>query len=276
VSNWLAVHPGTAFVLALVLVAVTGGVDYLTGFELSFSLFYLAPVMLAAWFSGARATAAVVVLSACTWLVADLTAGHVYSREWIPVWNSLIRLAVFVLTALLLRTLRAALMAEQRLADSDPLTGLANRRAFCESLEQELARAARYGEAVTVAYFDLDNFKQVNDSMGHDTGDDLLRRVATTLRDHVRATDVVARLGGDEFALLYPRADYTSAARGLQKLREQLLAAMRERAWPVTFSIGALSYARPAVAVRECLAECDALMYQVKRHGKNDLVHERR
>ncbi|HTC77354.1 MAG TPA: diguanylate cyclase, partial [Terriglobales bacterium] len=100
--------------------------------------------------------------------------------------------------------LAAALAAEKELSRSDPLTGLPNRRAFYEVALAEADRARRYRHPLSLAYLDVDNFKQVNDDYGHDAGDELLVRVAEVLRRNLRNNDIVARLGGDEFAMLLP------------------------------------------------------------------------
>src|SRR6185312_6159583 len=105
------------------------------------------------------------------------------------------------------------------LARIDALTGVANGRTFYDLARVELCRFQRTGRPFTVAYLDLDNFKQVNDRLGHPAGDDLLRRVAQVLRDNTRVLDVPARLGGDEFALLLPETDAEDALPVLSKLR---------------------------------------------------------
>ena len=125
---------------------------------------------------------------------------------------------------------------------------------------------------MTLLYIDLDNFKQVNDAFGHETGDELLIEVAATIRTNVRSTDTVARLGGDEFALLLPETDQEAALVVTNKLREALLVSMQRREWPVTFSIGLVSFATPPESVEEMLKQADAVMYSVKLKGKNSIA----
>jgi diguanylate cyclase (GGDEF)-like protein len=122
---------------------------------------------------------------------------------------------------------------------------------------------------MTLAYIDLDGFKKVNDQLGHNVGDEVLRIAAKTLRAGVRRPDTVARLGGDEFALLLPQTDVAGAQTFLPRLREELLAAMRRNGWPVTFSIGALTCPTAPASLAEVVSEADELMYDVKRAGKN-------
>lgn len=267
-------HAGIVLGGALVVALLVGVLDFLTGFELSFSLFYLGPVAIAAWYLGPRAGYGIALLSAVLWVIADLAGGHEYSQQWMPLWNSIIRLAFFVMVTALLVRLKDALNAKEVLANTDHLTRLSNRRAFNERLELELKRAVRYRQVFTLVCFDLDNFKQVNDSMGHDAGDELLKCVGAVLAGHTRDVDVAARLGGDEFAVLFPLMEPEAAGNALPKLRSALLAAMEQRGWPVTFSIGAITFVRPSGTLRDVLKAVDELMYKVKKQGKNDLWYK--
>ena len=167
--------------------------------------------------------------------------------------------------------LRAALEAEKELARTDPLTSVANRRAFFEMTEAERNHAERFSHPITVAYIDVDHLKQVNDSLGHDVGDAVLKTTADTIRAHIRSTDAVARLGGDEFALLLPGADVTASEQALRKMQETLLTEMRGHRWPVTFSIGAAVFLPPFESCRRMLSIADAVMYSVKTSGRNAL-----
>jgi diguanylate cyclase (GGDEF)-like protein/PAS domain S-box-containing protein len=156
------------------------------------------------------------------------------------------------------------------LAGRDPLTGLANRRLFAEHLDTALARARRAQLGLGVAWFDLDDFKRVNDRHGHAAGDSLLQDVARRLRATVRENDLVARLGGDEFLVLLtdlPLADTEAAAatvieRAIHSLAEPLLAA--GAALRVTASIGISFYPADATNAPELLAHADTAMYQNK------------
>ncbi len=158
----------------------------------------------------------------------------------IALWNTLIRLAFFVIITYLLAALRTAMLRLAELSSVDELTGATNSRHFYAILENELRRLARYGHPLTLAYFDLDGFKTVNDSVGHLEGDAVLQAVVSTARANLRGSDVIARLGGDEFAMLFPETDQPSAEVVISKTRARLLEAMESGGWPVTFSIGAV------------------------------------
>jgi diguanylate cyclase (GGDEF)-like protein/PAS domain S-box-containing protein len=169
----------------------------------------------------------------------------------------------------------ARLEAERKLARCDALTGLANRRAFYERADSERKRAVRYARPLSVAYIDLDNFKQVNDSSGHEAGDQLLVTVATILRNNLRGEDFAARLGGDEFALLLPESGHAAAAFVINKLHRLLTAGMQEKGAPVTFSMGLVTYEAAPESAEQMVQKADELMYVVKHNGKNAIRHIR-
>ena len=255
--------------LAVVGVAVVGLADYVSGFELSLSVFYVGPVALAAWYASSRAGVATSVLSSCTWLAADVGAGLAYSHPAIAVWNTVVRLAVLMVTAALLSALRVRLSVERGLARTDTLTGIMNARAFAEQLSYNIALAQRDGTPLTLAYVDLDDFKRINDRYGHSRGDRVLETVGRALREAIRRTDVAARLGGDEFALILPSTDRNGAETLISKFRDELRAALEPEGFAATCSIGAMTFVTPPAGTAEAMDAADRLMYEVKKKGKN-------
>ncbi|GAA4711590.1 hypothetical protein GCM10025782_04600 [Pedococcus ginsenosidimutans] len=158
------------------------------------------------------------------------------------------------------------------LADHDALTGLANRRKFSAELDRHLDFCRRYGARGALLLIDLDHFKEVNDTLGHSAGDELLVGLAGVLRRSVRATDVVARLGGDEFAVLLLETDLA----GTELVAENLVAAVRAHetalgpaAEAVTASVGAVVIEGGSGSAEELLSSADALMYQAKNAGRD-------
>jgi len=246
-------------------------VDYLTGFEISLSIFYLPPIMFAAWFAGTGAAAFIILLSIVSWLYADIASGLRFSSSLILAWEAAMRLGFFFLTAFFLNTIKHMLEHEKSMARTDFLTSAANSRYFYETVEHELSRAKRFQRPLTVAYIDIDNFKLVNDRLGHAAGDDLLRRVADTLKEHMRSFDMVARLGGDEFALLMPETDEANARSAVEKTRRVLMDTMRDNGWDVTFSIGIITCIDEACSVSELMHSADQMMYSVKKGGKDGM-----
>jgi diguanylate cyclase (GGDEF)-like protein len=149
-----------------------------------------------------------------------------------------------------------------------------DRRQFHERGLQAFAQVQRQGAAFTAVFMDLDRFKEVNDTLGHDTGDALLTAVARMIREQVRASDIPGRLGGDEFALLLPNMNADAASVYVEKLRKRLLEGMAEKSWPVTFSIGVASYKVAPHDFDTLLKQADALMYEAKRGGRDRILQQ--
>jgi diguanylate cyclase (GGDEF)-like protein/PAS domain S-box-containing protein len=163
-----------------------------------------------------------------------------------------------------------------RLADHDPLTGLVNRRRLDADLTAHLARCRRYGPTGALLMIDLDHFKQVNDTLGHSAGDELIVSVAAVLRRRMRDSDIVARLGGDEFAILLPYADRADAevvARDVvQMIRNEVVVLDGTRPHPVTTSVGAVLIDDLDVSPGELLSTADMTMYDAKDAGRDQFV----
>jgi len=254
---------------AVVLAVVIGFIDYFTGYEITVSIYYLIPVGLVSWSVGKGAGIVIAVTCVIGGVVGDHAAGIMYSDPVVEYWNTFVTLAFLLVVNYILSAMKKAFEEVSRLARTEPLTGLANARAFFEIAERELHRARRYKTPFSVAYIDLDNFKTVNDSMGHSTGDALLRSVAGSLRSQTRVTDSVSRIGGDEFVILLPETDSGQARAFTDRVRENLLTLMRQSGWPVTVSIGVATFVEPPPGVNEIIKAADTVMYAAKNSGKN-------
>lgn len=165
------------------------------------------------------------------------------------------------------------------LADHDSLTGLLNRRRFRAELDQYVSFAARYGGRGAVMVIDIDGLKEVNDRLGHQAGDTLIRRVAEILRERVRATDIVARLSGDEFAVLMPQSDTAGALQLGEDLRAQVAEGMPRGSEidQASISVGITMFGgQNAAGAEAVLVAADQAMYQAKSEGRNRiaLFHE--
>lgn len=265
----------TASVLAFVVTCTIalGMFDYLTGFEISFAIFYLAPVSLASLALGRNAGLAFSFTSALVWLAANQFAGETFSHPAIAVWNSGTRLGFFLYVALLLAALKDMLEVERTAARTDFLTLAINSRAFENIATTEIERLRRYGRPFTVAYIDVDNFKTVNDTLGHTVGDLLLQTVVSTTVANLRVVDTMARLGGDEFAILLPETDAAAARPAILRLQQALLTMMCQHQWPVTFSIGVVTYTAAPNGTDDLIKIADDVMYGVKKNRKNAIQH---
>ncbi|SEO59806.1 PAS domain S-box-containing protein/diguanylate cyclase (GGDEF) domain-containing protein [Amphibacillus marinus] len=167
-----------------------------------------------------------------------------------------------------------------RLAYHDPLTGLANRRLFNARLEQVLALYVRQQNPFAVAMLDLDDFKAINDSNGHDVGDDVIIELARRLALSVREMDTVARLGGDEFILLLPEiGNRDDLMRVLNRIEDALLKPyqINNQTYLVGASIGAVMSTNYAITTHSIIRAADQALYAAKRTGKNKVViHDQR
>jgi diguanylate cyclase (GGDEF)-like protein len=255
-----------------VMVSIIGWIDYLTGSEMAFSVFYFAPVAIAAWYGGRLSGTALACFSACIWLAADLSVDTRYSEQWIPFWNASIRFLTFLIMAVLVSHMRMLLVREKYLAETDALTGCLNRRSFIDQLDGELRRLRRYRLPLSLAFIDIDNFKLVNDTLGHQAGDEVLRLIAETLRSRLRSTDIVGRIGGDEFVILLPLTEEKQSEVAIQDLLDELADVAKNQVWPISYSVGVVFVDVPCDSSSSLLGEADRLMYEVKNGGKNRML----
>ena len=260
-------------VAVFALVFLIGWLRLLTGPEYAFSFLYLLPIVLVTWLVSAHWGMLVSVVSAFSWLLADLSMLDRFSNSFIPLVNESFRLMVFLFMVLLITRYKKILETQKELAMMEPLTGVANRRAFLQLARTEIDRSRRYTHPFSLMVIDIDDFKQINDHFGHHTGDRLLISVVKTIKHHVRAIDIVARFGGDEFVVLLVKTGEKSAALIAQKLQKRLLGIMQKKQWPVTFSIGLATYHAVPDSVEEAIKAADELMYHVKHNGKNNIRH---
>jgi diguanylate cyclase (GGDEF)-like protein len=256
------------------LVAIIGLIDHLTGYELAFSIFYAIPIGISSWYVGNRPGIAVCIVSGITWLAVDFTSAHPYSHPAIPFWNMGVRVAFFIVLAHLLARLRSALELQSALAQQDGLTGIMNARAFRRQCEFVTRLAARHKHTIALGYLDLDDFKGVNDTLGHGVGDYVLTVVASELASRLRASDFVGRLGGDEFAVLLSKTDLAGARIVFSTMRERLVDLAARNGWPIGFSIGVAVFHSLPASADDALRCADELMYRVKSTGKNNILIE--
>jgi diguanylate cyclase (GGDEF)-like protein len=209
------------------------------------------------------------ILGAVAWLVGDVLNGMQSASVGVRLWNVSVRGGVFFVTAYSISMLRYAFYHERELARTDALTGTSNWRDFCEVAGREIARAQRSKLPMTLAYFDIDNFKIVNDTAGHDEGNVILREVADTLKRTVRTADVVARIGGDEFVVLFPDQNQDGASAAIRKTRVELDALCGRYNDAIGFSIGVVTAIVAPENIDALVQAADALMYEVKADGKS-------
>ena len=259
-------------IVGFLLLCLVGLLDYFTGTEISFSLFYVFPIALITWVSDWKIGMASAAAGAVLWFIAEDLAGAVYSHPGILYWNAGVRFSVFLLVPLSV-ILGKGLERQTAHARTDFITRAFNYRYIYELLQLEIDRAARYGHPFTLAYLDIDDFKSVNDRFGHSVGDQSLRLIADNLKSSLRKTDIIARAGGDEFILLLPETDSNAAKIVVSKALESLFTEEQKDSWSVTISSGVVTFMHPPQSADLALDLADKVMYEAKSHGKNNVIY---
>ena len=170
-----------------------------------------------------------------------------------------------------IETMRNELEKVKSLLQQDPLTGLLNRRGIDAAFRQEASRCERQGSVLCVALIDIDNFKALNDSLGHPVGDRALVHIAEVITQTLRPTDRIGRFGGEEFLLLLPDTALTQSAPVMARIKRQLAARALEHSGEtikLTFSAG-VAQRHPRESLDAIVARADAALYQAKHAGKN-------
>lgn len=257
-------------IATILLTAAIGYLNYRAGYFVTLSAFYLIPILLGVIWVSVRFSIVMCFVCSLLWVWAEIASGRPYGEPWVPVWNWAIRSVFFSSLCVTIELF----LKERRQSLEDPLTGIANRRWFQFFAEQEIRRFRRYHQPFTALYLDCDDFKSVNDRLGHTGGDHLLRDIAQSLMRLVRASDCVARLGGDEFGVLLLHTDPDKAQLTAEKLRRELRSALEKLGWKVSFSVGAVTFLTAPASVDDILRASDSCMYGAKKRGKNSVFHE--
>ena len=258
--------------LAILITALIGMADYYIGPDLSTTLFYFLPIAIAAWYSSVSVGAALACLAAFTWLITDIGAGREYTYLTIFVWNTAVRLGIFLFVSLLISNLKRLLHQEELTSETDYLTGILNSRGFTEKFAQEYERSARLQKVFSMAYIDIDDFKKINDKLGHATGDKLLTMVVDALSKSLRKIDILGRMGGDEFVILFPETNSDGVKHAYLHAHTQLMEIIKQNDWPISFSIGIVTFEDMPDSMQGALDVADQLMYSVKNSTKNSVM----
>ena len=268
ISSWISTMRVAA--LATLGILAIGFLDLFIPPDFGLSPFYAIFIYWAARKSGWGWGSFTILLSAFVWMKAEQRAGALRQSDWMIYWNTGVRLCFFALVVYLAHVQRS-LTVEKTKSNTDALTGLLNRRGFERKASLALNLCHRHERPLSVLYADCDNFKAINDTMGHPVGNLLLQTVGKVLSRETRSFDVAARLGGDEFAILMPETDQEHACLLVERLRRRLQEAMQDKNWPVTISMGLVTYCTPPSTLHEVMREADRLMYRAKALNKGGL-----
>jgi diguanylate cyclase (GGDEF)-like protein len=247
---------------------VIGTLDILSGDTFSLALFYLIPIGFFAWFLSLNI--ALMNTLACTivWSASNQVMGIA------PLISNIVtNLGFYTIFSIMIHYSRIMYEHEKVLSRTDHLTGLLNNRSFYEVAQNYLCIMKRRKSPFSIAFIDLDNFKEINDQYGHDAGDEALKDFAESIVSTLRVTDKAARFGGDEFVVMFPDTDSASIDIIMKKINERVKARMSAYNYNLSFSAGVICCSESVHTIDELVKMADKLMYDVKSNGKNSFVY---
>lgn len=266
-QRWRSLDQSSVLFAGLAVIGIGYAIEALTDQDLSVSIVYVIGVAFIAWGAGLRsgvigATAAALVIA-----LDGVADGHTPATI---AWQTAASLIFLVAGAAVIARWRQALIRSESQARVDQLTGAPNRLASREWAAVHLARLERRGQALSVAFLDLDGLKQVNDRQGHATGDALLVQLVNCAREVLRPTDLFARIGGDEFVLLLSDTDYDEAINVTKRIQDRFRTTNGDEA--LSIAAGLVTWRRPPENLEDLFVEADALMYEAKRNQDERLA----
>lgn len=260
-------------VICLLLVALILKIAILSGYKISVSIFLLIPVAISSWYVGRGAGILFSIFAAILWLLIDiLFFDHPCMNPPSPYWNAVIRMCFFLITVQIFSYLKIHFDIGKLQARTDDLTRLLNVRGFAEHAEKLFGVAARHNRHISLIYIDLDDFRKMNERFGKGEGDKLLQVVGVKIASSLRASDVAGRMGSDEFAIVLPETDESGARAMVDTFRPTLLQEMEKNHWPVSFSMGVVTFNSPRASLDDAIKIADSLMHQAKENGKDNIV----
>ncbi|WP_019612789.1 GGDEF domain-containing protein [Psychromonas ossibalaenae] len=264
----------TIWQLSCFMILVLAIVQFGVGVSINIAPIYIFPLLFNSWYGNKKGGIFLAVFSAILLSIVEV----VLSKNSLSISELIFfttpYLIAYPLLVVLVTNFRTVHQVEITAADTDNLTGVHSVRSFYCELANEILRSKRYSHVFSLAYIDIDNFKKINDSLGHSEGDKLLIEVADCLRESLRATDVVARLGGDEYVCLLPETRQEEAKAAFVKVSDLLKEKMKKYQWAVSFSVGVVSFENVPDDIKEAIKIADKLMYSVKNNKKGNIAYQ--
>lgn len=257
--------------ICLALVVALGTLRIATQAQFAFASLMLFPVIFGSWLSGRPGGWLLAIIASALWGYADYSKGTTADDTIISFLNALVHLINYGIVVELVRGVVVMLQRESSTARTDRLTGLLNRRGFMEMAAQQVSAAERIGSSVVIAFIDLDRFKQLNDTKGHEAGDAALREIGAMLQQTKRASDICGRIGGDEFCIFAMDSTPAKSQEWATRLHEHLTEALDIHK-PVGVSIGVAFFDHMDRKLEEMLRLADETMYEVKHAGKGKVL----
>lgn len=255
------------FLVGLITTTI-GLIDYVTGTDVRLFILYFLPLSIIGWRNSKNPSFGSSLLCTGTWVVANIQRAVATQSSVVISWNILSMFTAFYVVGSLFSRMRAYVEELRNAASRDILTSLLNRRGFMAALAREAARKPSKKKPAVLMFIDLDEFKSVNDTYGHDVGDQVLCAVARVLESNLRSSDVSGRLGGDEFAVLLTDTDEAAGAIVANNLMNALRNAGPSSHSNIQCSVGAAAFNKFPSTPLDALRTADELMYEVKKSGK--------
>jgi len=261
------------FFIHAVLIAIVSYADYRLDPGISLMILYILPVASISWLLGKYWGILASLLT-----IASETAVSLYTRQpssdlFVDVWNIASKLLVLIMIAYLVYSVKKLKESERQLLRTDILTGINNISYFYEMGDLELERVRRSGIPITIVYIDIDGLRAINDAFGFLVGDKVLQAVATSIKNNLRITDTAARLDSDEFAILLPGSDFTKSEIVIRRIHGILNEVVVQNNWPVTVSMGVVTYLSPPDSIDHLVTSAEELLYAAKQNGRNNILH---
>jgi diguanylate cyclase (GGDEF)-like protein len=262
---------GYIWLLSFLSLSILFSIEYLLRSYIDLVPLYIIVVLLASWYGSSKTGISLSIIISAFLLISSSgdELSYFYNNSRIAVI-----FVVNLLVAILVTNFRNVYGFEAEAADTDTLTGVHSLRSFYAEIANEILRSRRYEHRFSLAYIDVDDFKKINDTLGHHEGDRLLIELANCLTTSLRATDTVARIGGDEFVCLMPETEETQAKSAILNVESSLKKRMSKKNWNVSFSIGLVTFDTLPEDVHEALKVADELMYSVKKSKKNAIAYK--
>jgi diguanylate cyclase (GGDEF)-like protein len=262
------------FIFYLIIAVMIGCItylDYLIGSSLSLFLLYVFPIYLVSWYKGRASGFVIAFVTGLLWRVVDIVVNTYTLNITYLFLGTLSRILIFSLIAYLIAYNSKLYYDMKQLAYTDQKTGDYNYRAFIAFSEKMINNSVREETPISIAYFDMDHFKEVNDLYGHNEGDQVLLDFSTLVKKHIRTSDIFARIGGDEFVALFVGSEAKEACIVLNRINQAFSELMVTKGYHVTLSIGIMNVPKTIQTIETYIKEVDQLMYKAKLAGRNQI-----
>lgn len=259
--------------LMFILILIIAGADYYIGDILSLYLLYLFPIVFLSFNDKRNISLIAAIFSSILWISVDYQLGSLQPSLIFASIESVSRIIIFTLSAFFISAYRQTHLILEQQAFRDEKTGVYNYRAFLEIGTKELSLISRTQQSATLAYFDMDNFKAINDQYGHSKGDQVLVTFTQLVTSIIRSSDIFARIGGDEFVILFLGSTTEQSLPQIELIQSNFNKTMKKEGFPTTISVGMLNVNNNDT-LELVTQKADYLMYQAKEQGKNKIIRD--